>query len=410
MPGGFRHIQLSVEAHLHMWLSLLLRWLHFIVGVAWIGASFYFNWLENHLQRQNREEGMAGDLWAVHGGGFYYLKKFAVAPSELPASLHWFKWEAYATWLSGMALLIVVFYWNAQTYMLNPAAVGIGPATAIGIGILALMFSWIAYDVFCCTRLFRHEWLLGVLIFAWFTFLAWLLGISLSGRAAYIHVGAAIGTIMVANVFRVIIPAQKDLVNSVAENRMADAGKARQALQRSRHNNYFTLPVLFIMISGHFPATYNHPQSWLVLSLVSLAAVAIRHYFNIRHLPGFRAWPLIPVALLLAVVIFITAPEPAPAHRDSTSGSAPTTAEVYAVIETRCTGCHARTPTIAGFTSAPLGVDLDSPQKLLQHAERVYQSVVITQSMPLANLTQMTDTERHLLARWFEGLDGGVDK
>lgn len=399
-----------MEAHLHMWLALLVRWFHFIAGVAWIGASFYFNWLENHLQRQNPPEGAAGDLWAVHGGGFYYLKKFAIAPDELPPSLHWFKWEAYATWLSGMALLIVVFYWNAQTYMLNPEAVGVGPATAIGIGILALMFSWIVYDIFCCTRLFRHEWLLVSLIFAWFAFLAWLLGISLSGRAAYIHVGAAIGTIMVANVFRVIIPAQKDLVNAVKETRAPDAGKARQALQRSRHNNYFTLPVLFIMISGHFPATYNHPHSWLVLLLLSVAAVAVRHYFNIRHLPGFRAWPLVPAALLLAGVIFITAPESAPVYRDSASISAPTTNEIYTVIEARCTGCHARVPTIAGFTSAPLGVELDSPQKLLQHTERVYQSVVITRVMPLANLTQMPDTERDLLARWFEGLEDSADK
>ena len=196
-----------------MWLSLLLRWSHFIVGIAWIGASFYFNWLENHLQRQDQEEGTAGDLWAVHGGGFYYLKKFAVAPGQLPPTLHWFKWEAYTTWISGMALLVVVFYWNAQTYMLNPEVSGLGPGTAIAVGILALLSSWIFYDVLCCSRLSGREWLVAVLIFAWFVLLAWILSSLLSGRAAYIHVGAAIGTVMVANVFRVIIPAQKDLVN-----------------------------------------------------------------------------------------------------------------------------------------------------------------------------------------------------
>jgi uncharacterized membrane protein len=387
-----------------MWLSLLLRWLHFIVGVAWIGASFYFNWLENHLQRQSREEGMAGDLWAVHGGGFYYLKKFAVAPGELPANLHWFKWEAYATWLSGMALLVVVFYWNAQTYMLNPETSGINSITAVGIGMLSLLSSWIVYDLLCCSRLSRYEWLLAGFIIAWFALLAWLLSTWLSGRAAYIHVGAAIGTIMVANVFRVIIPAQKDLVNAVSEKRTADASKGIRALQRSKHNNYFTLPVLFIMISGHFPATYGHQVNWLVLLVFSMAAVAIRHYFNIRHLPGFRAWPLIPAVLLLATLIVMTAPGPVVVDRGSDLNPAVRTGQIYVIVEQRCAGCHARNPSFEAFTSAPLGVELDSPEKLLQNAERVYQTAVVTRVMPLGNLTQMTDAERRLIARWFESL------
>jgi len=391
-----------MEAHLHMWLSLLVRWAHLIVGIAWIGASFYFNWLENHLQRQNQPEGTAGDLWAVHGGGFYYLKKFSVTPGELPPNLHWFKWEAYTTWLSGMALLIIVFYWNAQTYMLDPQVSGISPASAIAIGILSLLSSWIVYDLLCCSELSRREWLLAGLILAWFVLLAWTLSTWLSGRAAYIHVGAAIGTIMVANVFRVIIPAQKDLVNAVTENRTPDASKGRKALQRSRHNNYFTLPVLFIMISGHYPATYGHHQNWLVLLIFSLAAVAIRHYFNIRHLPGFRAWPLIPALLLLAGLVVITAPQPVPVDQTGVATASIQTDEIYAIIEERCTSCHARVPSFEGFTSAPLGVELDSQQKLVQHAERVYQSVVVTRIMPLANFTHMTDAERQLVAQWFE--------
>jgi len=391
-----------MEAHLQMWLSLLVRWSHFIVGVAWIGASFYFNWLENHLNRQNQAEGTAGDLWAVHGGGFYFLKKFAVAPAELPASLHWFKWEAYITWLSGMALLIIVFYWNAQTYMLSPGVNHITSAMAVGIGVLSLLSSWVVYDLLCCSGLSRREWLLATLILAWFVLLALGLSTLLSGRASYIHVGAAIGTIMVANVFRVIIPAQKDLVNAVAENRIADARKGRRALQRSRHNNYLTLPVLFIMISSHYPATYNHPQNWLVLLIFSLAAVAIRHYFNIRHLPGFRAWPLIPALLLIVSLVIVTAPEPAPVYQSSTAGNSIQTPQVFTIVKQRCVSCHAKVPTFEGFASAPLGVELDKQEKLLQHAERVYQSVVITRVMPLGNLTQMTDAERHLVARWFE--------
>ena len=399
-----------MDAHIHMWLSLLVRWSHFIVGIAWIGASFYFNWLENHLHRQQQNEDTAGDLWAVHGGGFYYLKKFAVAPTQLPPVLHWFKWEAYATWISGMALLTIVFYMNAQTYMLNPDVTGITPGMAVGIGISSLLASWVLYDLLCRSKLSRREWLLGLLILAWFVLLAWALSTWLSGRAAFIHVGAAIGTVMVANVFRVIIPAQKDMVTAVTQDRVPDASKGSNALQRSRHNNYFTLPVLFIMISGHYPATYGHPQNWLVLLVFSLAAVAIRHYFNIRHLPGFRAWPLIPAVLLLAGLIIMTAPEPTPVYQPGTTATAVKTNDIYAIIEQRCTKCHATVPSFEGFTAAPLGVELDSHQKLLQNAERVYQTVVITRAMPLANLTQMTDTERHLIARWFERLDSTGDE
>jgi uncharacterized membrane protein len=398
-----------MEAHLQMWLGLLLRWAHLIVGIAWIGASFYFNWLENHLQRQNQPKDIAGDLWAIHGGGIYHLKKFALAPGELPATLHWFKWEAYATWISGMALLITVFYWNAQTYMLNPQVTGVTATGSVGIGILALLSSWIFYDV-CCSRLSRQEWLLALVIFAWFVLLAWILSTVLSGRAAYIHVGAAIGTIMVANVFRVIIPGQKDLVNAVTENREPDPARGRDALQRSRHNNYFTLPVLFIMISGHYPATYSHDQNWLVLVLFSLAAVAIRHYFNIRHLPGFRAWPLIPAVLLLGSLVFITTPDSRPAVQAVSTTTAVTTGEVFGIVQQRCIKCHSPTPDFSGFTSAPLGIELDSEDKLIQHAERIYQTVVMMRSMPLANLTKMSDEERDIVATWYSHQESRPDE
>jgi len=390
-----------MEAHLQMWLSLLLRWAHLIVGIAWIGASFYFNWLENHLQRQNQPKDIAGDLWAIHGGGFYHLKKFTLAPGDLPPTLHWFKWEAYATWVSGMALLIVVFYWNAQTYMLNPQVTGLTAAGSIGIGILALLSSWVFYDIVCCSRLSRQEWLLGLIIFAWFVLLSWVLSTLLSGRAAYIHVGAAIGTIMVANVFRVIIPGQKDLVNAVTENREPDPARGRNALQRSRHNNYFTLPVLFIMISGHYPATYSHDQNWLLLVLFSLAAVAIRHYFNIRHLPGFQAWPLIPAVLLLGGLIFVTAPVSRPTVKAASTSVAVSTSDVFGIVQQRCIKCHSPEPDFAGFTSAPLGIELNSEDKLIEHAERIYQTVVVMRSMPLANLTKMSNEERELVANWF---------
>lgn len=394
-----------MEAHLHMWLALLVRWAHFIVGIAWIGASFYFNWLENHLERQNKADGIAGDLWAVHGGGFYYLKKFAVAPGELPPTLHWFKWEAYTTWISGMALLIIVFYWNAETYMLNPSLAGVSAAMSIGIGILSLLSSWIIYDLLCRSPLSKREWLLGLVILGWFVLLAWTLNELLSARAAYIHVGAAIGTVMVANVFRVIIPGQKDLVNAVTENRKPDPSKGLKALQRSRHNNYFTLPVLFIMISGHFPATYGSANNWLVLLVFSLAAVAIRHYFNIRHQPGSKIWPLIIAFFLFVGLIVATAPTARPTAMPGDPKPVVETSQAYAIIQERCVVCHSPSPEFAGFTVAPLGVELDSEEKLGKHAERVYQTVAVLRTMPLANFTQMTDKEREQIALWFENQD-----
>ena len=392
-----------MEAHLLSWLSLLLRWAHFITGIAWIGASFYFNWLENHLERTQKPAGIAGDLWAVHGGGFYYLQKFEVAPGELPHTLHWFKWEAYATWLTGFALLGVVFYWNAQAYMLDPSVADISARTAIALGLASLLLSWVFYNRLCRSRIAGREAWLGVLVLAWFVLLAWGLSQLLSGRAAFIHVGAAIGTIMVANVFRVIIPAQKDLVNAVLEHRLPEARRGAEALQRSRHNNYFTLPVLFIMISSHYPSTYGHEYNWAVLLIISLAGLMIRYYFNIRHLagtpkPALKAWPLAVAVLLLAGLVIATAP----AVLTHVNGTAVSTPAAWTIIQRHCTSCHAQQPGNTAFSSAPLDIELDTMDGLRLNAVRVYQATVINRTMPLGNLTKMTDAERHTIANWFE--------
>ena len=256
----------------------------------------------------------------------------------------------------------------------------------------------------CRSSLSSREWLAGLLIFAWFALLAWILDSYLSGRAAYIHVGASIGTIMVANVFRVIIPAQKDLVNAVTEERSPDPSKGLEALQRSRHNNYLTLPVLFIMISSHYPVTYGHQDNWLILLVFSLAAVSIRHYFNIRHLPGHRFWPLIPAVLLLIGLIVATAPKAPTVSPQGDSSRAVDINTAFAIIQQRCTTCHSQKPTFAGFATAPLWVELDTQDKLILQAGRVYQSVVITRTMPLANLSKITDKEREIIARWYGGL------
>ncbi len=385
-----------MEAHLQLWGSLLLRWLHFIAGVAWIGASFYFNWLENHLRRSEPADGQTGDLWAVHGGGFYHVRKFAAPPHGLPPELHWFKWEAYTTWLSGMALLVIVYYWNGATLLLDPSVSGIGRSQAIAIGLGTIVVSWFVYDIACRSPLGRHEVALTVGMLAWFLVLAWLLAQALSGRAAYVHVGAAAGSIMVANVFRVIIPAQRMLVRAAAGGPAPDPNIGPRALQRSRHNNYFTLPVLFLMISSHYPATYGHAHAWAVLGLLALAGLAIRHYFNIRHRPGARAWPLIPAALLLSAGVWLSAP---PAPRQATDAAS--LGQAYAVVARRCGACHSARPAQDGFEQAPMGIELDDEAALLRHAERVYGASVLTRSMPPGNVSGMTDAERSLLAAWY---------
>ncbi len=397
-----------MEAHIHAWLGLLLRWAHFITGIAWIGASFYFNWLENHLERSQKPAGIEGDLWAVHGGGFYYLKKFKLAPGELPQTLHWFKWEAYATWLTGFALLCVMYYLNARVYLLDTGGTVITEPLAISAGLGSMLFSWVVYDLLCRSRVSQSKGWLSALVLGWFILLAWGLGELFSGRAAFIHVGAAIGTIMVANVFRVIIPSQKELVNAVKENRVPEASKGIEALQRSRHNNYFTLPVLFIMISSHYPATYGHELNWLILLLISLAGLLVRHFFNVRHLPGLKAWPLAVAALLLIGLVAVTAPKTVTSV--SIAGPEVGTMEAWAIVQQRCTTCHAATPGNTGFTSAPLGIELDTIDGLRLNAERVYLATVANQTMPLANLTQMTDAERYTIANWFENRDRKRDQ
>ncbi len=390
-----------MEAYLQEWLSLLLRWAHFITGVAWIGASFYFNWLENHLERQNAEGSIAGDLWAVHGGGFYYLQKFQVAPERLPASLHWFKWEAYFTWFTGFSLLCILYYRNAGVFMVDSRVADLSSLQAVAIGIASLVLSWLFYDGLCRSPLVRKQALTALLIFAWFALLSWLLSQFLSGRAAYMHVGAAIGTIMVANVFFVIIPSQKDLVDAVNEQRMPDPQKGKNALARSRHNNYFTLPVLFIMISSHYAGTFGHPWNWLVLLVISVVGVGIRHWFNTRHLEKHSRLVLPLSLLLLAALIFALRPEPKLDLVDK--NSFPSTADIMPLIQARCVTCHAAKPDHPGFAAAPAGILLDREEVVDLQALIIFNAVIVTQSMPLANATQMSDEERDLIARWYAG-------
>jgi uncharacterized membrane protein len=391
-----------MEAHLIEMLGMLLRWLHVIAGIAWVGSSFYFVWLDDSLDppapdSEAAKKGVAGELWAVHGGGFYNPQKYAVAPAQLPEKLHWFKWEAYTTWLSGTALLVVVYWMRAQAMMVDPAVASLTSAQAVGIGLASMVGSWIVYDLLCRSPLGRHNALLGFIVFGLLTLLAFELTRTLGGRAAYIHVGTSIGTIMAANVFFVIIPGQRRMVAAMRAGQRPNPADGARGKQRSVHNNYFTLPVVFIMISNHYAATFSHPQAWAILALISAAGVLIRVFFNRRH-KGFNSWPyLVAAAALLVVVGVWTAPhiQPLPPVQGPV-----TLDRVRSIVGQRCVVCHSKAPTFPGVTQPPAGVVLMSADGVVQNAQRIYQQVVVNRIMPLGNATQMTEQERAVIAAW----------
>jgi uncharacterized membrane protein len=394
-----------MDAHYVDFFSFLLRWLHIIAGIAWIGSSFYFIWLDNSLDpppvgSETQRKGVSGELWAVHGGGFYNPQKYAIAPATLPEKLHWFKWEAYTTWLSGSALLVVVYWLRAQSMMIDPAVASTTPWQAVGIGAASMVGSWLIYDLLCRSRIGKNDAILGGIVFGLMTLLAWGLARTLGGRAAFIHLGTAIGTIMVANVFFVIIPAQRRMVEAMRAGRLPDPADGKRGKQRSVHNNYFTLPVLFTMISNHYASTYSHPHNWVILMLIAAAGVSIRHFFNRRH-KGVLAWryPIIGAALL-AVVAWWTAPRLAALPKVD----GPVTIEqVKVIIGQRCITCHSAVPTFPGVAQPPGGVLLETSALMAQNAQRIYQQVVATRIMPLGNVTEMTDHERAMIAAWVAG-------
>ncbi|WP_395406045.1 urate hydroxylase PuuD [Pseudoduganella sp. UC29_106] len=386
------------------WANLLVRWLHIITGIAWIGASFYFVWLDNSIRppapdSELAKKGVSGELWAVHGGGFYNPQKYLVAPAELPKELHWFKWEAYSTWLSGIALLTIAYYFNAQAMMVDKSVADLSSLQAVGVGIAALVIGWVVYDLLCKSPLGKSDKWFGVAIFALLVGAGWALTHVLSGRAAYIHIGAMIGTIMVANVAMVIIPGQRKMVQAMSAGSLPDPQYGIKAKQRSVHNNYFTLPVLFIMISNHYAMTYQHKFAWLVLAFIMAAGVFIRHFFNLRH-KGRVEWryPAIGVALLLAVAVAIAPPKPAAVA--ASADPAAQFAKVKAIIDQRCVSCHSAHPTQPGFATAPAGVMLDTSVQIHQRAVQIQKQVVELKAMPIGNLTNMTDAERAQIAAW----------
>lgn len=377
-----------------------------ITGIAWIGASFYFIWLDNHLQKpadsHDQEKGVGGELWAVHGGGFYHAQKYKVAPKVIPENLHWFKWEAYTTWLSGMFMLGLIYWYSAELYLIDPSIADLSKPIAIAISIGFIAAGWLVYHNLCNSPIGRNDKLLSATLFVLLVIAAWALCHVFSGRAAYIHFGAILGTIMVGNVFFVIMPGQRAMVSAAEAGKPPNPEHGIRAKQRSVHNTYFTLPVLFVMISNHYAMTYGHQWNWLILIAISLAGAFIRIYFVNRHFAYINketASPLpliIGIAILLLVSLGVSLPQQPEASTQKVSDEA-----FFAVIQQRCATCHSAKPSMAGFQSAPAGVVLDTLADSQQYADKIYQQTVVTKAMPLGNMTQITDEERSLIQQWY---------
>lgn len=388
------------------WIALFLRWFHVIAGIAWIGASFYFIWLDNNLRtppQWKKDKGIKGDLWAVHGGGFYEVAKYEYGPEEIPQTLHWFKWEAYATWLSGMLLLAWVYYMGAEAYLIDPSVMQMSASQAIAMG-LGFIFGGLAiYELACRSPLAKNASVFAVFLVLFLSLASWLATQWFSGRGAYIHVGGLIGTIMAGNVFFAIMPGQRKMVAAVTNKQPVDPAWGAGAKLRSVHNNYLTLPIIFLMISNHYPMTYQHPQSWLVLVAIAAVSAWIRHFFNLKHIGIFRPSILAIGALgMLFIAIWVSRPTQAPAPAQQTQISIPENKRVVEIMEQHCMNCHAQAPTDDMFVVAPLGVKLDTWPLIVQWAPGIYQRVVVTKDMPFLNKTKMTEAERTELAEWYQ--------
>ena len=381
------------------WLNLALRWLHVIAAIAWIGSSFYFVWLDNNLRPPaSPRDGVKGELWAVHGGGFYQSQKFLVAPPQMPEHLHWFKWEAYTTWLSGFGLLAVLYYWGAPSFLIDPAKVAFSHGGAVAAGLAAIAGGWLVYEALCRSPLRDRPRLFGVTWYLALTAAAFGLTRIFSDRGAFIHVGATVGTVMAANVLTVIIPNQRKMVAAMLAGRPIDPRLGAAGKLRSVHNNYMTLPIVFIMISNHYPLVADHPLNWLLLALLSAAGVSIRHYFNLRHHGHDRHDYLFYAAMLGFIVsVIATAVHPAPA-----AGAPASFAEAQDLIRRHCVTCHSPAPSHKGFAAPPASVVLDTPAHIQSFAPRIYTMAVASHAMPLGDETHMTDLERARLGSWIQ--------
>lgn len=402
-----------MDPHINEWLNIIFRWMHVIAAIAWIGNSFYFMWLDSSIEKpENSADDVVGNLWMVHSGGFYLVEKRKMEPGKMPEVLHWFKWEAGLTWISGFCLLGIVYYMTGGAYLLDPNVSDISLGTGAIIGIGLLIVSWIVYDLLWISPLAKSPKILALISYLLVVFIAYNLAHVFSGRAAFLHVGAMLGTLMAANVWMRIIPAQRQMIGATERGEAPDKTLGERAKMRSVHNNYITFPLLFMMLSNHFPSTFSGPDNWLVLAGMILVGAGIRHYMNIKN--AFSLFTLI-FALVLAFMIFLyTAPKktepvaPVSINESNLKTDIQTSNKIEAVtfnqarniITQRCTACHSANPTDDVFSVAPNGVKFDSPQEIKQYAERIHQRAVLQKTMPFANKTGMTDQEREILGKW----------
>ena len=383
-----------MEAYILEWVNLALRWAHVIVGIAWIGASLYFIWLDDHLE-PSRDPRIAGELWAVHGGGFYRAEKFKLAPAHMPATLHWFKWEAYWTWITGMALLALMYYAAAELYLIDPQVMALSRAWAIGIGLAFIVGGYTVYEGVCRSPLGRNDFLLSLVLLVLLALAAWGLTRIFGGRGAFLHYGALLGTIMVANVAHIIIPGQRRMVEAMKAGRAPDPRDGLMGKQRSVHNTYFTLPVVFTMVSSHYATVFGHRWAWLALVALTIAGALVRVWFVLRHKGRAPAWVWVAGAVFFIAAAFLLIPRAqGPAGTVSFS-------EVQGVIGIRCLSCHAEKPSFQGLPEAPKGVKLDTPGRVRAQALQIHRQTVLSRAMPPGNLTGMTEEERSLLDRWY---------
>jgi uncharacterized membrane protein len=381
------------------WLSLAVRWLHVIAGIAWIGSSFYFVHLDLSLARRDGlPAGAYGEAWQVHGGGFYNMVKYLVAPARMPDHLTWFKWEAYATWLSGIGLMVIVYYFSSRLYLIDANVLALSPQQAITISIGGLAVGWLVYDLMCKSPLGRNDTALALLGFAFLTVLAWAFTKVFSGRGAYMQMGALIGTIMVANVFMIIIPNQRRVVADLIAGRTPDPRLGAAGKQRSVHNNYLTLPVVFVMISNHYPLAFATRFNWLILALVMIMGALIRHFYNSRHRGLPSPWWTWGVSAACGIaIVWLSA---IPGVQVKRAASPVKFADAEEVVTTRCSMCHAAQPVWDGIGSPPKGVMLDNSDRIREHAAQIVINSVATNAMPPGNITDISPEERGILAAW----------
>lgn len=392
-----------MDPYYYDWIHLLVRLLHVITAIAWIGASFYFVWLDNSLEdppQWKKDKGIKGDLWSIHGGGFYEVAKYQLGPEKMPKHLHWFKWEAYTTWITGMFLLILIYYVGAHSFMIDPAKADLSAGQAIGLGLGTLLLGFLIYEGLCRTPLVDKELMFGLLLVAILTFLAWMLSQFIGNRAAYIHIGALIGTCMAANVFTTIMPSQRALVAAVERGESPDPQYGLNAKRRSTHNNYATIPVVFIMLSNHSPMTYSHDYGWAILAALMLIGAWARHFFNLKHKGIVKPSILVSALAAFVVLIIIAKPQPLPAF--DAGQQVISDNEAFSIVMERCATCHSRQPTDDVFKVSPGGIYLETAADIMRQLDRIEARTLLTHDMPFLNKTAMTLEERSLLANWVQ--------